>query len=188
MRAAIPSNSQSDMAATYLSYSAVPFSSLRQEDFLVLTLLLVGEAVVVVNDSPCPHWQQLLTFVFPSSVVATISSSLSIFLFLPLPPKFVGKLTVKSFVCLLVFNISSVLFFLLFYSVGRGGIGGKPKKPTTARGIDIAKATGAMTTEKRYGAGGNASAHSGGIMSAKKVRFRHFRHFRFSLRIMGEIK
>eukprot|EP00529_Nitzschia_sp_RCC80_P035445 CAMPEP_0113453940 /NCGR_PEP_ID=MMETSP0014_2-20120614/7611_1 /TAXON_ID=2857 /ORGANISM="Nitzschia sp." /LENGTH=177 /DNA_ID=CAMNT_0000345339 /DNA_START=82 /DNA_END=615 /DNA_ORIENTATION=- /assembly_acc=CAM_ASM_000159 len=54
-------------------------------------------------------------------------------------------------------------------NVGRGGIGGKSKKPATARGIDIAKATGAMTTEKRYGAGGNASAHSGGIMSAKKL-------------------
>ena len=35
---------------------------------------------------------------------------------------------------------------------------------------DSAKATGSMVTEKRYGAGGNASAHSGGIMSAKKVR------------------
>ena len=52
-------------------------------------------------------------------------------------------------------------------NVGRGTVKSKPK---TARGIDIAKATGSMVTEKRYGAGGNASAHSGGIMSAKKVR------------------
>jgi hypothetical protein len=53
-------------------------------------------------------------------------------------------------------------------NVGRGAIGGS-QKPKTARGIDLAKASGALTTEKRYGAGGNASAHSAGIMSAKKV-------------------
>jgi hypothetical protein len=52
-------------------------------------------------------------------------------------------------------------------NVGRGTVASKPK---TARGIDLAKATGSMVTEKRHGAGGNASAHSGGIMSAKKVR------------------
>jgi hypothetical protein len=53
-------------------------------------------------------------------------------------------------------------------NVGRGG--STTSKPKTARGIDMAKASGALTTEKRYGAGGNASAHSVGIMSAKKVR------------------
>ena len=31
------------------------------------------------------------------------------------------------------------------------------------------KAAGVLSTEKRYGAGGNKSAHSGGIMSAKKL-------------------
>mmetsp|Transcript_18550 Transcript_18550/g.29896 ORF Transcript_18550/g.29896 Transcript_18550/m.29896 type:complete len:178 (-) Transcript_18550:187-720(-) len=51
-------------------------------------------------------------------------------------------------------------------NVGRGTVGSKPK---TARGIDMAKATGAMATEKRHGAGSNASAHSGGIMSARKL-------------------
>jgi hypothetical protein len=56
-------------------------------------------------------------------------------------------------------------------NVGRGGGTSKPK---TARGIDIAKATGLIATEKRYGAGGNASAHSAGIMSAKKVRMQIF--------------
>lgn len=55
-------------------------------------------------------------------------------------------------------------------NVGRAAIGGKLKKPTTARAIDLAKASGAIVTEKRHGAGGNSSAHSGGIMSAKKVR------------------
>lgn len=54
-------------------------------------------------------------------------------------------------------------------NVGRGAVS-KSQKPKTARGIDLAKKSGALTTEKRYGAGGNASAHSGGIMSAKKVR------------------
>jgi len=31
------------------------------------------------------------------------------------------------------------------------------------------KAAGVLTTEKRYGAGGNKSAHSGGALSAKKL-------------------
>lgn len=56
-------------------------------------------------------------------------------------------------------------------NVGRGTVASKPK---TARGIDLAKASGKLTTEKRFGAGGNASAHSGGIMSAKKVRYYNF--------------
>eukprot|EP00934_Nitzschia_sp_Nitz4_P007463 Nitzschia sp. Nitz4//scaffold252_size28738//8658//9275//NITZ4_008095-RA/size28738-augustus-gene-0.7-mRNA-1//-1//CDS//3329544263//7453//frame0 len=51
-------------------------------------------------------------------------------------------------------------------NVGRGGASSKPK---TARAIDHAKATGSLATEKRYGAGGNASAHSSTIMSAKKL-------------------
>ncbi|MGK3750035.1 MAG: hypothetical protein ACI8RD_002333 [Bacillariaceae sp.] len=35
------------------------------------------------------------------------------------------------------------------------------------------KKTGTATKEKRHGAGGNSSAHSGGIMSARKVRWEH---------------
>jgi hypothetical protein len=54
-------------------------------------------------------------------------------------------------------------------NVGRATIG-HTQKPKTARDIDLAKASGAISTEKRHGAGGNASAHSAGIMSAKKVR------------------
>ena len=53
-------------------------------------------------------------------------------------------------------------------NVGRASLNG-PTKPKTARGIDAAKASGLISTEKRHGAGGNASAHSGGIMSARKV-------------------
>jgi len=41
--------------------------------------------------------------------------------------------------------------------------------PKTARAITQAKAAGTMVTEKRYGAGGNASAHSATIMSTKKL-------------------
>ncbi|KAL3944592.1 MAG: hypothetical protein SGBAC_001358 [Bacillariaceae sp.] len=43
------------------------------------------------------------------------------------------------------------------------------KKPTTAHGIDAAKKAGKIGTERRHGSGGNASAHSGTIMSAKKL-------------------
>ena len=43
------------------------------------------------------------------------------------------------------------------------------KKPTTAHGIDRAKAMGLVVTEKRYGAGGNKSAHSATALSAKKL-------------------
>lgn len=53
-------------------------------------------------------------------------------------------------------------------NVGRGSSGAN-KKPTTARGISLAKSQGKLATEKRYGAGGNASAHSSTIMSAKKL-------------------
>mmetsp|Transcript_51980 Transcript_51980/g.149841 ORF Transcript_51980/g.149841 Transcript_51980/m.149841 type:complete len:180 (-) Transcript_51980:210-749(-) len=52
-------------------------------------------------------------------------------------------------------------------NVGRGAVGNS--KPKTARGIDAAKAAGKIATEKRYGAGGNASAHTATIMSAKKL-------------------
>lgn len=72
-------------------------------------------------------------------------------------------------------------------NVGSGAAGGKVKKPTTARGIDAAKASGAIATEKRYGAGGNASAHSGGIMSAKKVRVVHVELLQAGLLILMTI-
>lgn len=36
------------------------------------------------------------------------------------------------------------------------------------------KSGGKASMEKRYGAGGNASVHSGGIMSARKVRDKRF--------------
>ena len=52
-------------------------------------------------------------------------------------------------------------------NAGRGGP--TNKKPTTARGIDRAKAMGLVVTEKRYGAGGNKSAHSATALSAKKL-------------------
>lgn len=59
-------------------------------------------------------------------------------------------------------------------NVGRsGGLGGplKTSVPKTARAIDQAKAAGLVATEKKYGAGGNKSAHAGGagIMSTKKL-------------------
>ena len=46
--------------------------------------------------------------------------------------------------------------------------GGAPK---TARELSLAKAAGLVATEKRYGAGGNKSAHAagGGVMSARKL-------------------
>jgi Multiprotein bridging factor 1 len=53
-------------------------------------------------------------------------------------------------------------------NVGRGA-GAGSTKPKTARAVDAAKASGLISTEKRHGAGGNASAHSAGIMSARKV-------------------
>ena len=49
------------------------------------------------------------------------------------------------------------------------GSGSGAKKPTTAREMDRAKAMGLATTEKRYGAGGNKSAHSATALSAKKL-------------------
>ena len=42
--------------------------------------------------------------------------------------------------------------------------------PKTARELTLAKAAGLVATEKRHGAGGNKSAHSGAaIMSARKL-------------------
>lgn len=55
-------------------------------------------------------------------------------------------------------------------NVGRATVGGgKSSAPKTARQITAAKANGSLATEKRYGSGGNKSAHSGGIMSAAKL-------------------
>jgi putative transcription factor len=53
-------------------------------------------------------------------------------------------------------------------NAGRGGP--MTKKPTTARGVDRAKAMGLVATEKRFGAGGNKSAHTGAtVFSARKL-------------------
>lgn len=49
------------------------------------------------------------------------------------------------------------------------GSGGASKKPTTAREVDRAKAMGLVVTEKKYGAGGNKSAHAATALSAKKL-------------------
>ena len=54
-------------------------------------------------------------------------------------------------------------------NVGRGTLGGKKAAPKNAREVSMLKAAGVLTTEKRHGAGGNKSAHSAGIMSAKKL-------------------
>lgn len=51
-----------------------------------------------------------------------------------------------------------------------GAAGGKRGgAPKTARELSVAKAAGLVATEKRHGAGGNKSAHSGGVMSARKL-------------------
>lgn len=56
-------------------------------------------------------------------------------------------------------------------NVGRGSSVKKGGAPKTARELSMAKAAGLVSTEKRYGSGGNKSAHntSGGIMSARKL-------------------
>jgi len=51
--------------------------------------------------------------------------------------------------------------------VGRGST--RRAAPRTASGITAAKKAGLMATEKRYGAGGNASAHTSSGMSARKL-------------------
>lgn len=53
-------------------------------------------------------------------------------------------------------------------SAGRGS-GVRKAAPKTARELSMAKAAGLVSTEKRYGAGGNKSAHSGTILSARKL-------------------
>ena len=47
--------------------------------------------------------------------------------------------------------------------------GGLRAVPKTAQELSLAKARGLVTTEKRIGSGGNQSAHSGGVISAKKL-------------------
>jgi putative transcription factor len=48
--------------------------------------------------------------------------------------------------------------------------GGRPGAvPKTAHGLSIAKAAGLVSTEKRYGAGGNKSAHTATGLSTKKL-------------------
>ena len=41
--------------------------------------------------------------------------------------------------------------------------------PKSQRELDLAKSRGLVSTEKKYGAGGNKSAHSQGTLSAKKL-------------------
>jgi len=50
-----------------------------------------------------------------------------------------------------------------------GTSSGVKSAPKSARELSMAKAAGLVATEKRHGAGGNKSAHSGGIMSARKL-------------------
>jgi len=54
-------------------------------------------------------------------------------------------------------------------NAGSSGASGRVTKPTTAHGIDRAKAAGLVATEKKYGAGGNKSAHSATALSARKL-------------------
>lgn len=51
-------------------------------------------------------------------------------------------------------------------NVGRGSA---PKKPQNSSQLSMMKAAGLVATEKKYGAGGNKSAHSHTVMSAKKL-------------------
>jgi hypothetical protein len=56
-------------------------------------------------------------------------------------------------------------------NAGRATVGSNGLKavPKTAQELSLAKARGLVTTEKRIGAGGNQSAHSGGVISARKL-------------------
>jgi putative transcription factor len=56
-------------------------------------------------------------------------------------------------------------------NAGRSGssAGGLKAVPKTAQELTLAKARGLVTTEKRHGAGGNQSAHSGAVISTKKL-------------------
>lgn len=56
-------------------------------------------------------------------------------------------------------------------NVGRSGVVGPSKTaiPKTARALDQAKAQGLISTEKKFGAGGNKSAHSHTALTAKAL-------------------
>eukprot|EP00549_Striatella_unipunctata_P021784 CAMPEP_0118711960 /NCGR_PEP_ID=MMETSP0800-20121206/24461_1 /TAXON_ID=210618 ORGANISM="Striatella unipunctata, Strain CCMP2910" /NCGR_SAMPLE_ID=MMETSP0800 /ASSEMBLY_ACC=CAM_ASM_000638 /LENGTH=165 /DNA_ID=CAMNT_0006616779 /DNA_START=102 /DNA_END=599 /DNA_ORIENTATION=- len=54
-------------------------------------------------------------------------------------------------------------------NVGRGTVGRPGAKPKTASQIAAARAAGTLTTERKFGAGTNSSAHSATIMSARKL-------------------
>ena len=55
-------------------------------------------------------------------------------------------------------------------NVGHSTVGpARPTVPKTARAIDQAKAKGLITTEKKYGAGGNKSAHSQTALTARAL-------------------
>ena len=45
--------------------------------------------------------------------------------------------------------------------------------PKSAAGVSRMKALGLVSTEKKYGAGGNASAHSGAGINARKIQDSH---------------
>jgi len=50
-----------------------------------------------------------------------------------------------------------------------GGAGGVKAVPKSARDVSMLKAAGVITTEKKFGAGGNKSAHTSTALSAKKL-------------------
>ena len=54
-------------------------------------------------------------------------------------------------------------------NVGRSTTSSAHAIPKTARALDHAKAQGLIATEKRHGAGSNKSAHSGAVVSARKL-------------------
>jgi len=54
-------------------------------------------------------------------------------------------------------------------NAGSSGASRKTGAPKTARELSMAKGAGLVATEKRYGAGGNKSAHAEGVMSARKL-------------------
>jgi putative transcription factor len=54
-------------------------------------------------------------------------------------------------------------------NAGRSGTAVKKAVPKSAHQVSMLKAAGVLSTEKRYGAGGNKSAHSGGVLSARKL-------------------
>jgi putative transcription factor len=55
-------------------------------------------------------------------------------------------------------------------NAGRGSLmGARPAAAKNAREVSMLKAAGVLTTEKRYGAGGNKSAHSATALSVRKL-------------------